>query len=360
MAYFYKHIKGIKSDGTVYYMDFEAAETASPGTTYMNTPELSYEGTGGTVTDCGNIITSDVLNGHIDHPFMFKSTVSFTDPSKTYPSSDTLDSIIETLYNGNANNRPGTWIHFKPNFSTSSQVNVDSPIGGLKWLSGTSGPRITVVQKVGSVANNRLLIDNSLSTGSIQMRNKGGGYQQTFEATKDGYMEFTTTKVAAVNTAAASFKTNPIYIGLSGSGNTGFGLMFGTSSGTTLANTQAWFNIPVNATYFNATSDKRAKENIRQATFSALDVIQSLPIYNFDYSEDKTHSIGLIAQDAQDINLDDFEIVANKEASGENGNYMSVKESKLVYIAWKAIQEQQEIIKALKQEIEELKKNKKD
>lgn len=110
--------------------------------------------------------------------------------------------------------------------------------------------------------------------------------------------------------------------------------------------------------YFNATSDIRAKKNVHQSTFSALDVVKQLPIYNFNYNTDDSASIGIIAQEAEDIDLDGFDIVNNKEASGKNGNYMTVKESKLVYIAWKAIQEQQEIIEALKKEIEELKAKK--
>jgi hypothetical protein len=47
--------------------------------------------------------------------------------------------------------------------------------------------------------------------------------------------------------------------------------------------------------------------------------------------------------------------VDNPTASGENKDYMSVKEGKMVYILWKAIQEQQTIIDNLKQEIHNLK-----
>lgn len=109
------------------------------------------------------------------------------------------------------------------------------------------------------------------------------------------------------------------------------------------------------AGYFNATSDARAKENIRKADFSALSIVNSLPIYNFNYKDSNKPSIGVIAQEAAKFNIDDFSLVENIEATGENGDYMSIKESKLIYVLMKAIQEQQEQIEKLQAEIKQLK-----
>lgn len=105
------------------------------------------------------------------------------------------------------------------------------------------------------------------------------------------------------------------------------------------------------AGYFNATSDARAKENIRKADFSALSIVNSLPIYNFNYKDSEKPSIGVIAQEAAEFNIDDFSLVENMEATGENNDYMSIKESKLIYILWKAIQEQQQEIEELKSQL---------
>lgn len=107
----------------------------------------------------------------------------------------------------------------------------------------------------------------------------------------------------------------------------------------------------VKAPYFNATSDARAKENIRKADFSAISIVNSLPIYNFNYKNSEKSSIGVIAQEAAEFNIDNFSLVENIEATGENGDYMSIKESKLIYILWKAIQEQQEEIEKLKSQL---------
>ena len=86
------------------------------------------------------------------------------------------------------------------------------------------------------------------------------------------------------------------------------------------------------AQYFNATSDCRAKSNIKPAEFSALDIIKQLPIYTFNYLNDPKLSVGLIAQEAAEHSLDGFNMVDNLDASGEFGDFMQMKESKLVYV----------------------------
>ena len=112
-----------------------------------------------------------------------------------------------------------------------------------------------------------------------------------------------------------------------------------------------------NALYFNATSDVRAKTNVQHASFKALNIVKSLPIYTFNYKETGSPAIGLIAQDAAKISFgSDFSLVNNPTASGENGDYMTIKESKLVYILWKAIQEQQEQINYLTNLVRDLSK----
>ena len=110
-----------------------------------------------------------------------------------------------------------------------------------------------------------------------------------------------------------------------------------------------------NALYFNATSDIRAKTKVQHASFKALNIIKSLPVYTFNYKETGSPSIGLIAQDAAKISFgSDFSLVNNETASGENGDYMTIKESKLIYILWKAIQEQQEQINYLTSLVKDL------
>lgn len=101
--------------------------------------------------------------------------------------------------------------------------------------------------------------------------------------------------------------------------------------------------------YFNSTSDYRAKQNFKPLNIQAVELIKKIPLYSFQYKDSNQPSIGIIAQDVQDVNIDGFELVDNKEATGENFDYMSIHESKLIYILWKAIQEQQQEIEQLKQ-----------
>lgn len=104
------------------------------------------------------------------------------------------------------------------------------------------------------------------------------------------------------------------------------------------------------ALYFNATSDKRAKENFHTLNNGFLDIVKNMQVYGFNYKDNAdTRTIGLIAQEIQDIDIDGFSLVENKNATGENGDFMMIRESKLIYVLLGAVQE-------LTKEVEELKK----
>ena len=115
----------------------------------------------------------------------------------------------------------------------------------------------------------------------------------------------------------------------------------------------------ITAVSFNATSDKRAKTNIKRLDQEkALDIVNKLPVYSFNYKKDNTPSMGVLAQEAAvyDGAIPNFSLVNNEQATGENGDYQTVKESKLVYILWAAIQEQSRQINQLKSQLKELQK----
>ena len=107
----------------------------------------------------------------------------------------------------------------------------------------------------------------------------------------------------------------------------------GTDNGANLRlSGDAFIGNKCEAKYFNAISDRRAKSNITPAEFSALDIIKQLPIYTFNYLNDPKLSVGLIAQEAAEHDLDGFNMVDNLDAAGEFGDFMQMKESKLVYV----------------------------
>lgn len=136
-------------------------------------------------------------------------------------------------------------------------------------------------------------------------------------------------------------KTNGLYVGGTNSSELSDGVIVATNK--------------CEALYFNATSDHRAKSNITPAEFSALQVVTSLPTYTFNYNNKEEKTLGLIAQEAAKFDLDGFNMVDNLTATGENGDFMQMKESKLVYVLWKAVQELSAEVEELKTQIASLK-----
>ena len=103
------------------------------------------------------------------------------------------------------------------------------------------------------------------------------------------------------------------------------------------------------AVYFNATSDRRAKTDFSLLDLNALELVKKVQLYSFKYKDSNLPSIGIIAQDVQDVNIKGFKLVDNENATGQDFDYMTIHESKLTYILWKAVQE-------LSKEVEDLKK----
>ena len=111
----------------------------------------------------------------------------------------------------------------------------------------------------------------------------------------------------------------------------------------------------IDSPYFNATSDKRAKENIKPLSTNALDIINQIKVYTFNYKDTPDErTVGVIAQEFLDKKLDDVSLVANENAKGIHGDYMSIIETKLIYLLLKGLQEQQEEIQKLQCKINEL------
>lgn len=348
MAYFYQHIKGYNNNGTFFKLSFDPVNSAPPGTITSTAPTITTTSSGGTTYDFGSILTSNAQYNRVNYDFYFLSKAFFY-----------------TMY--------------------------DSGIGSYRGEIGYDSNGI--IMKGGSSSGSTCSL--AMNASQFKMQGLQGQTQISFKTPNT----YTTVTGSGANTTL-SYTPIGFFIqrpdGTYGSNMLGFGIgcfdtnnsyttwaAAGASTSTTeWQKAKVWANIPIvsedfilsrnyivttgymkaysyiEGLYFNATSDIRAKKNVRQSTFSALDVIKQLPIYNFNYNTNDSASIGIIAQEAEDIDLDGFDIVNNKEASGEDGDYMTVKESKLVYITWKAIQEQQEIIEALKKEIEELKAKK--
>lgn len=103
---------------------------------------------------------------------------------------------------------------------------------------------------------------------------------------------------------------------------------------------------PIEAPFFNATSDKRLKENI--IPFTSERSILDLPVYTFNFKSDKNKKkhVGCLAQDLQEICPD----LVNEDSQG----YLSIEESKITYLLLEEVKELKKQVEELKGKINEL------
>ena len=102
----------------------------------------------------------------------------------------------------------------------------------------------------------------------------------------------------------------------------------------------AYFSGEVTSGTFNATSDKRLKENIE--VYNCDKSLLNLPIYTFNFKSDegKVEHVGCLAQELQEICP---EIVHEDE-----DEYLSIEETKLVYLLIQEVKKLKERILKLK------------
>ena len=94
----------------------------------------------------------------------------------------------------------------------------------------------------------------------------------------------------------------------------------------------------VTAVAFNATSDARLKENFK--TFKPEKSILDLPVYKFDFINGAKNQIGCKAQDLQ--------LICPELVEENEKGYLTVKESKIVYLLLEKMKEMQKEINELK------------
>lgn len=111
-------------------------------------------------------------------------------------------------------------------------------------------------------------------------------------------------------------------------------------------NSGSWSVLSVEAPSFNATSDKRLKENI--IPFTSEKSILDLPVYTFNFKSDKNKKkhVGCLAQDLQEICPD----LVNEDSQG----YLSIEESKITYLLLEEVKELKKQVEELKGKINEL------
>lgn len=103
---------------------------------------------------------------------------------------------------------------------------------------------------------------------------------------------------------------------------------------------------------FYASSDRRLKENIKDLDLNCLDLVNNINLREFSWKTDEEHkpTIGAIAQELRQVLPEKYahEFIGGQETDDE---YLSINDSKLVYLLIGAIQEQQKEIEELKRKI---------
>ena len=105
------------------------------------------------------------------------------------------------------------------------------------------------------------------------------------------------------------------------------------------------------------TSDRRRKEKFSAINTSYLDVVKATPVLNYYYKNSDKQQVGIIAQDLENALSANIDVFVNKQDTVELKNQRSLSETKLVYILWKALQEETELRNKLEQRVAELEQN---
>ena len=100
----------------------------------------------------------------------------------------------------------------------------------------------------------------------------------------------------------------------------------------------------ITATDFNATSDRNLKENI-QIIIDPIDKINKINGVEFSWKSTKAQSIGVIAQELEEI---------FPELVSQNNSHKTVNYNGLIGVLIEAVKEQQKQIDSLKEQIEKL------
>jgi hypothetical protein len=217
-----------------------------------------------------------------------------------------------------------------------------------------TGSRVTVKFTYANTANNPTL--NVNSTGAMSIYHNGsqittGTNKALLAGTCDFVYDGTQWQLVGnyIDTTSSDTKVTQAYSTTSNS----YPLLMSATSGvsstssrgatTAIVNNQLYANPStgqLTAKTFYATSDKRLKENFVEYTPNKS--VLNLPVYKYNFitDETKTTHVGCLAQDL-------YEICPEAVSEDPNG-YLSINESKIVYLLL-------DEVKKLKAEVEELK-----
>lgn len=107
----------------------------------------------------------------------------------------------------------------------------------------------------------------------------------------------------------------------------------------------------VNSAQLIITSDKRLKDNISEIPTQYSSIIEQVPVVSFNYKNSDQKHIGIIAQDLKKALSDNVDSFIKTVPDPSLGEKLTLAETKLVYILWKALQEEIEARRRLDEKL---------
>lgn len=211
---------------------------------------------------------------------------------------------------------------------------------GSILVTGTSGSGIA------QTIHGQLLAESFKSINNTYYFNQAGAEINFTNNTISFYQAAST--LANIKAAQANFTTGTFSKNLDVSESASFGQNIDVAE--EVSGKTASFSNSCTALYFNTTSDKRFKTDLKILDSSeALKCIEEVPVFSFTFKETGTQSVGIMAQDVDKYNFNNFSIVDKS-----NPDKWTIYEDKLVYITWSALQSIMKRIDTLEQEVKKL------
>jgi hypothetical protein len=232
--------------------------------------------------------------------------------------------------------------------SVSASNIILEPTGSVGWKYESTGNQTTynriendangIRYKSGSWTSNGAIIAHSFKVGTAQndafiILNSGSATFASSVSADDFIGNNQTVNISTGGSGSIVFKPNGI--------SSSIGEAYINASGSLFVSGS------MNASSYNTTSDYRLKEDFKE--FSGIEMISNIPVYDYKWKESGSRTYGVIAHELQ-------EVLPQAVTSEKDGEEMqAVDYSKIVPLLIKSIQEQQEMLKELKAEIELLK-----
>lgn len=128
--------------------------------------------------------------------------------------------------------------------------------------------------------------------------------------------------------------------------------------GLTITSEKASFSLDVQMAegkQITFVSDRRRKDNFEPINERYLSVVENVPVLYYTYKNSDKQQVGIIAQDLEKVLPSHNQCFINVQNTSELLNQRSLYETKLIYILWKALQEEIQERKKLEKKLDALK-----